>query len=463
MNPRLEQEIRRRFGVLPNFFRLTAGDLTITANLWGFAKFGYLDNPLPSLFKERLFVYLSRFCPVRYCIARHLGFLIGLGHPAGDADCLPQTVNAVLPLLQRPLPHGNDFSPHLAFFDKFPVPLSSYPEPDTGCEISLFACATHVFLQTPEAARAHDTLRTVLKHSDLEYLKVFLAFVRTAHYWTRIHTELVFEDDIRELLAVHRELADCILRDPQARSKQLGRQVAADLASLRELAAHEAAQQRLLLERVLVAQDEERRRVARELHDEAGQLLTSLLTCLARLDDSRSVAASKAIGRQMRETVARTMDELACLARGLHPAALTDHGLHAAVTSYVEDYERLHGIVVRLTSDGPAWRSLPDAAALSLYRIIQEALTNVVKHANARTVDVSLKQASEALQISIADDGRGFDLTSLHRVPAKHLGLRGIQERSLLLGGVAKFRSGEMGTEILVQIPAGVARNPPLT
>ena len=78
MNTPLENEIAKRFGVLPNFFGLASSDPQITANLWGFARFAYLDNPLPSLFKERLFVYLFRFCEVRYCIARHVGFLTGL-------------------------------------------------------------------------------------------------------------------------------------------------------------------------------------------------------------------------------------------------------------------------------------------------------------------------------------------------------------------------------------------------
>ena len=97
----LESGILERFGVLPNFFRLTTDDPKITENLWGFAQFAYLDNPLPSLLKERLFVYLSLFCEVRYCIARHLGFLVGLGRPAGDPQCLPQSVDEVLPLLRR--------------------------------------------------------------------------------------------------------------------------------------------------------------------------------------------------------------------------------------------------------------------------------------------------------------------------------------------------------------------------
>ena len=109
----LEVDIANRFGVLPNFFRLSSIDPTITANLWGFALFAYLDNPIPSLFKERLFVYLSRFCAVRYCIARHVGFLVGLGRPAGDSECLPQTVKDVLPLLRRTLSRGAELSPLL--------------------------------------------------------------------------------------------------------------------------------------------------------------------------------------------------------------------------------------------------------------------------------------------------------------------------------------------------------------
>src|SRR5678815_5764384 len=95
----LHADVRNRFGVLPNFFR-SVKDPQILGNLWGFAQFAYLDNPLPSLFKERLFVYVSRFCEVRYCIARHVGFLVGLGRPAGDPSCIPQTVEATLPLLR---------------------------------------------------------------------------------------------------------------------------------------------------------------------------------------------------------------------------------------------------------------------------------------------------------------------------------------------------------------------------
>jgi len=235
MNTPLENEIAKRFGVLPNFFRLASSDPKIAVNLWGFAQFAYLDNPLPSLFKERLFVYLSRFCDVRYCIARHVGFLVGLGYPAGDSSCLPPNVEAILPLLRRPLPQGEALLPHCMVCDEFDSPLSSFPAPDSPGEQALFACATHVFLQTPDAARAHDTLRRALSAQDLENLNLLLAFVRTAHYWTKLHPELAFEDDVNQLLATHETLAHCILKDPEAQRDSLSRQMAAELASLRTL------------------------------------------------------------------------------------------------------------------------------------------------------------------------------------------------------------------------------------
>jgi hypothetical protein len=234
MDLSLETEVRQRFGVLPNFFRLASTEPQITINLWGFTKFAYLDNPLPSLFKERLFVYLSRFCNVRYCIARHLGFLVGLGNPAGDARCTPQTVEAVLPLLRRPLAQGAEMLPLFAACSQLDNPLSSFPVPDSAAEEALITCATHVFLQTNDAAGSHEALRLALGEVQIEYLNVFLAFVRTAHYWTKLHPELAFEDDIQRLLVTHEVIAQCLLNDPAARLDSLTPHVPAELDSQRE-------------------------------------------------------------------------------------------------------------------------------------------------------------------------------------------------------------------------------------
>lgn len=235
MRTQLESRVAARFGVLPNFFGLTTDDPKITENLWGFAQFAYLDNPLPSLLKERLFVYLSLFCEVRYCIARHLGFLVGLGRPAGDPQCLPQTVDEVLPLLRGDLPFKSDLDQHLALCEG--LGMGSFPpEPDSAQERAIFACAAHVFLRTADASRALDALKCVLDGKTLEYTKLLLAFIRTAHYWTEIHPELVLEDDINQLLATHEAIATCVLAKPaELPENKLARRISEDLISLRDL------------------------------------------------------------------------------------------------------------------------------------------------------------------------------------------------------------------------------------
>ena len=235
MRTQLESSVAARFGVLPNFFRLNTDDPQITENLWGFAQFAYLDNPLPSLLKERLFVYLSLFCEVRYCIARHVGFLVGLGRPAGDPQCLPQSIEEVLPLLRGDLPFKSDLDPHLALCER-PGMGSFPPEPDSAQERAIFACAAHVFLRTPDASRALHALKCVFDGKTLEYTKLLLAFIRTAHYWTEIHPELVLEDDINQLLATYEALAARVLADPaHLPENKLARRISEDLISLRDL------------------------------------------------------------------------------------------------------------------------------------------------------------------------------------------------------------------------------------
>ena len=235
MSSQLESRIAARFGVLPNFFRLTTDDPKITENLWGFAQFAYLDNPLPSLLKERLFVYLSLFCNVRYCIARHLGFLMGLGRPAGDPQCLPQSVDEVLPLLRGDLPLKSDLDQHLALCEG--LGMGSFPPaPNSAQERAIFVCAAHVFLKTSDAPRALHALKNAFDRKTLEYTKLLLAFIRTAHYWTEIHPELALEDDINQLLATHEAIAKCVLANPVVSPESgLARRISEDLISLRDL------------------------------------------------------------------------------------------------------------------------------------------------------------------------------------------------------------------------------------
>ncbi len=213
----LANRVEERFGVLPNFFRLAPETPEITEKLWGFAQAAYLDNPLPSVFKERLFVHLSRFCAVRYCIARHVGFLVGLGRPAGDPTVRTQSVADVVKLLQRPFPRGQKLQSHLSQCAACPVPIVEMPMADTEMEDVIFVLAAHIFLKTSDYLLCLDALARLFGPARLQYLLLFLAFVRAAHYWTETHPEIAFEDDIDQLLATHEALANCILNDPEAR------------------------------------------------------------------------------------------------------------------------------------------------------------------------------------------------------------------------------------------------------
>jgi PAS domain S-box-containing protein len=215
--PNLAKRVEGRFGVLPNFFRLAPETPEITAKLWGFAEAAYLDNPLPSVFKERLFVHLSRFCAVRYCIARHVGFLVGLGRPAGDPTARTQSVTDVVKLLRRPFPRGQQLQPLLALCAACPAPVLEMPMANTQVEDAVFVLAGHVFLKTSDYLLCLDALARLFGPTRLQYLLLFLAFVRAAHYWTETHPEIAFEDDVNKLLATHEALADCILNDPEAR------------------------------------------------------------------------------------------------------------------------------------------------------------------------------------------------------------------------------------------------------
>ena len=218
---RFRREVTDRFGVLPNFFCSADAAPGLAEELWKFAKSAYLDSPLPSLFKERLFVHLSRFCEVRYCIVRHVGFLIGQGRPAGDADAASETVDQVIEMLRRPLPEGPAFAKVLERLERVSLD-GRLPEPRSECETDLFDTLTIMFLAPPDAADARRALRAAVGDLTFELLVAYLAFIRTAHYWTEMHPELTYEPDMAEILRGYGELAALLLDTSEAELVQGG-------------------------------------------------------------------------------------------------------------------------------------------------------------------------------------------------------------------------------------------------
>jgi PAS domain S-box-containing protein len=205
-----------------------------------------------------------------------------------------------------------------------------------------------------------------------------------------------------------------------------------------------------LIEQVMSAQEEERGRIARELHDETGQSLTAVLVGLRTIEGSRTISEAVELARQLREVAARTLGDVGRLARGLHPGVLDDLGLGVAVTRHVQEFARLHAIAEETRIEGLDAEPLLPLVQTTVYRVLQEALTNVAKHARARRVSVRLERDDTMVELQVRDDGVGFKPGANHR----GLGLQGMRERAALLGGTAQLESapGE-GTLITARFP----------
>jgi len=209
-----QADVQRRFGVLPNFFCTASAAPGLIEELWEFAKASYLDSPFPPLFKERLFVHLSRFCEVRYCIVRHVAFLVGNGNPAGSAAAIPESVAQAVALLERPVP-GSD-AIRDAFVHLEAAWLDELPRPGSVTEGHLFDVLSVMFVTPRHSQRARETVRKCVGDTTFEMLVAYLAFIRTAHFWTEMHPELAFEADCASMLSEHPRLAELILRPSEA-------------------------------------------------------------------------------------------------------------------------------------------------------------------------------------------------------------------------------------------------------
>ena len=239
------------------------------------------------------------------------------------------------------------------------------------------------------------------------------------------------------------------------------------IAAVRDLTTRNVAQEtrekdrRCFLERVIMAQDDERRRIARELHDEAGQALASLIVRLRTLQDAPSLGEAKTQATRLRKSLSDTIGGLARLARGLHPSLLDDLGLGPALKRQAADTAEALGIPIHVTIKGLGPRRLPLAVETALYRIAQEALTNVARHARAKRVEISLVRDPSGVRLKVADDGRGMPATGkTGRVrAAPSLGLLSIRERAAALGGAAGVTSvAGQGTTVTVNLPLPARR-----
>ncbi len=225
---------------------------------------------------------------------------------------------------------------------------------------------------------------------------------------------------------------------------------------------------------IFQAQEEERRRVARELHDESGQDLTALLVhaeilsqTLHNLPDTASIADARApieAGlRQLTQLTQNTLEHVRTLALQLRPGILDDLGLHAALRWLVEDARQRLQLPIELSIDGleEAARAHPDAAlyATTLFRIAQESLTNAARHAHAQHISITSTRDAQQVCLSIHDDGIGYDTGK----QSPGLGITGMRERAALLGGKLVITTTQgQGTTVEARLPLLPIANTPV-
>jgi two-component system sensor histidine kinase UhpB len=262
---------------------------------------------------------------------------------------------------------------------------------------------------------------------------------------------------------------EMIIAPLRLNGRDAGLAIVRDMTLKLELQAAERKEEvrRLLLERVLQIQESERQRISRELHDEAGQLMTSLLVGLRSMSDVRRLADAKAQAKRLREIASHAINEIGRLARGLHSTILDDLGLETAIRRYTDEFSQTHGIAVDVNFVSFELSAFTNQEQLNLYRIVQEALTNVARHAHAKKVMVTFGSDESGLSVTIRDDGRGFaaeDSTRIYSSSASsssplssplssRLGIEGMRQRARMIGGELSVVPGPDGVTVSLFVP----------
>jgi len=222
--------------------------------------------------------------------------------------------------------------------------------------------------------------------------------------------------------------------------------------------AQEAIRRAQLFTRLVLAQEDERRRIARELHDQLGQHMTALRLTLETLkslavdrpDLERGVRSLQELAEQLDRDIAFRVWEL-------RPAVVETLGLGAALTEYAGNWSERFGIHVQLHLNAPSGEPLPLETATTIYRLAQEALNNVVKHARTERVDIVLEHSHDSVSLIIEDHGVGFDPAAIEATN-QGFGLIGMRERASLAGGQLQIESGAgRGTTVILRLPTKTA------
>jgi signal transduction histidine kinase len=220
---------------------------------------------------------------------------------------------------------------------------------------------------------------------------------------------------------------------------------------VRDISGRRRLQEAALSARAIAAQEQERLRIARDLHDEVAQALSGIALGLQQIESAPHLDAARDEARRLSDEVTNAMRELRRVVAHLRPDELADIGLAAALQRMAEErQESTPAITIAFGSHGNRRRLDPDTE-LAAYRVVQEAVTNAVKHANPNTIEIDLTATEGAMTATVRDDGCGFEV---EQTPEDGLGLGGMRERARLTGGELKIDSAAgRGTEVTLRLP----------
>ncbi|GAB4405156.1 MAG: HAMP domain-containing protein [Anaerolineales bacterium] len=228
-----------------------------------------------------------------------------------------------------------------------------------------------------------------------------------------------------------------------------------ELAHTDELRREREGLRRQLMEKVIATQEDERRRIARELHDSTSQNLTSLIVGLRMMEAQCANCASPTKAADLREVASHTLEEVHDLSMRLRPRVLDDLGLSAALERLVSEWQARYKIPVDVAIQ--LGERLSGDIETAIYRIIQEALTNIARHAQAKSASILVERYGDMVRAIVEDDGIGFDARANHG--ERHLGLLGMRERAELLNGTVTIESSlEHGTSVFIEIPLQIKK-----
>jgi len=257
-----------------------------------------------------------------------------------------------------------------------------------------------------------------------------------------------------------RQLNETLERRVAERTAELAAANRGLTGEVRQRARAEAAR-REVLRQLVTAEEGERRRISRELHDQMGQQVTGLLLGLKALEHEAGPSERVAALQRLADGIARDLQNMALQ---LRPPALDRLGLAPALQNHLDDWSGRYGIACDFHAAGLEGDRLPPEVETTVYRVVQEALTNVLKHAGATRVGLVLERRRGVLSAILEDDGRGFDVEATLSAPgtARRLGVRGMRERVALLGGTMEIESSPgTGTTLYVRIPDGSGEGAP--